>query len=45
MLLLGCRSFTTVLLKESVIQSSEGPWMEERRWDATGMSCHNTCTL
>src|SRR6218665_1453883 len=29
MLLLGIRSFMTVLRKESVRQSSEGPWVED----------------
>jgi len=29
LLLLGSRSFITVLRKESVRQSSEGPWVED----------------
>jgi len=29
LLLLGSRSFITVLCKESVRQSSEGPWVED----------------
>jgi len=31
LLLLGSRSFITVLRKESVRQSSEGPWVEDWR--------------